>query len=230
MRNWFTPIAISLAAFAVSAHAAPPRHAEITYELLRDGKGVAQIVDRLEHDARTYSLTETWKGDGLYALLGKAVRTSRGIVGRDGLRPLEFEDQRTGRATARATFDWNAKTLTLQYQGAPEKRPLPPHAQDKLSFAFDFAFDVPDGKPVTVNAADGKGVATYVYQAAGRERVKTPAGEFEALKLVKRKDGPGDNGTEIWLAADRGYLPVRILVTEKDGSRIDQVATRLATQ
>jgi hypothetical protein len=30
--------------------------------------------------------------------------------------------------------------------------------------------------------------------------VKTPAGEFDALKLVKRKVNPDDKGTEIWLA------------------------------
>lgn len=232
MRNCYIPIAISLALLGApaAARATPPRHAEITYELLRDGKTVAQIVDRFEHDAATYKLDETWRGAGLYALLGKAERTSRGTVGPGGLRPLAFEDRRTGRATARATFDWKAKTLTLQYGGEPEKRPLPEDAQDKLSFPFGFAFDVPGSKPVTVHATDGRGVAIYVYQAAGRERLKTPAGEFEALKLVKRKDGPGDNGTEIWLAAERGYLPIRILVTEKDGTRIDQVATRLDTR
>lgn len=230
MRNSCIPIAISLALLAGPAHAAPPRHAELTYELLRDGKAVAQVVDRFEHDATTYEIDETWRGDGLYALLGKAERISRGTISPDGLRPLEFQDRRTGRATARATFDRKAGTLTLQSGGAPEKRPLPPDAQDKLSFPYAFAFEVPGSQPVTVHAADGRGVATYVYQAAGRERLATPAGNFETLKLVKRKDGPGDNGTEIWLAIAHGYLPVRILVTEKDGTRIDQVLTRLAAR
>ena len=57
--------------------------------------------------------------------------------------------------------------------------------------------------------------------------MKTPAGEFDALKLVKRKENPDDKGAEIWLAADRNYLLVRMLVVEKDGSRIDQVAVRI---
>ncbi len=55
-----------------------------------------------------------------------------------------------------------------------------------------------------------------------------PAGEFSALRLVKRRDGPDDRGAEIWLAADRHYLPVRIRVTEKDGTQIEQVAVRIA--
>ena len=54
-----------------------------------------------------------------------------------------------------------------------------------------------------------------------------PAGEFETLKLVRRNEGSGDV-TEIWLAANLGYLPVRILVAEKDGTRFEHVATRIS--
>ena len=71
---------------------------------------------------------------------------------------------------------------------------------------------------------------SYVYQAAGRERVKTPAGEFDALKLVKRRDNPQDRATEIWLAADRNYIPVKVLIVDKDGTRIEQLAVRIAAQ
>jgi negative regulator of sigma E activity len=60
--------------------------------------------------------------------------------------------------------------------------------------------------------------------------VKTPAGEFDALKLVKRKVNPEDRSTEIWLAADRHDLPVRILIVEKDGTRLDQVAVKISLQ
>ena len=58
--------------------------------------------------------------------------------------------------------------------------------------------------------------------------MKTPAGEFDALKLVKQKDNPQDKATEIWLAADRHYLPVRILVVDKDGTRLDQLAAKIS--
>ena len=65
-----------------------------------------------------------------------------------------------------------------------------------------------------------------MYSVGGRERLETPAGQFETLKLIK--EGEKDR-TEIWLAADRSYLPVRILVTEKDGTRYDQVLVRIST-
>ena len=60
---------------------------------------------------------------------------------------------------------------------------------------------------------------------AGPERLTTPAGEFQALKLVRRTD---DEVAEIWLAVERSYLPLRVRVTEKDGAHVDQVVTRIS--
>ena len=69
-----------------------------------------------------------------------------------------------------------------------------------------------------------------MLEVAGREVLKTPAGEFETLKLVKRKSNPEDRSTELWLALRQHHLPVRVLVVEKDGTRIDQIANRVSAQ
>lgn len=210
MRNIFLPIALSLAAAAAAA--APPR-VEIEYELSRNGTAVAEIVHRLEHDRNSYVLSETWRGKGAFALLGKANRSSRGAVVADGLRPAEFEDRRSGRETRRAGFETAGEAPTLE-------------RQDQLSMAWTFAFAPPRGT-VSVRVADGKRVNSYLYAVAGHERVRTPAGEFDGLKLVKQKDHPQAKSTEIWLAADRDYLPVRVLIVDKDGTRLDQLATKI---
>ncbi len=215
MRNFSILLALSLASAA--AVAAPPQHVEIDYALERNGSVLADISQRLEHDGRTYKLSETWKGKGILSLRGEAVRSSQGAVAADGLRPQKFEDKRTGRDTLHAEFDPAAKTTTLQ-------------RQDRLSFIWNFAFAPPGTAAQTVIATDGKSSTTYVFQAAGRERVKTPAGEFDALKLVKRRDNPQDKATEIWLAADRQYIPVRILIVDKDGTRLDQLAAKISSQ
>lgn len=216
---------------ALPVAAAPARQVEIAYDLSRNGTPVAELVERLEHDGKSYRLSGQLKGKGIFALRGDAARTSHGSIGADGLHPVEFEDKRTGRDTMRAKLDWAARTLTLQgKEGATETKPLPPGIQDRLSFAYSFAFHLPGAAPVAVNITDGKGVSTSAYKAAGRETVKTPAGEFEALKLEREKKEPGDRTSEIWLAVKHGFVPVRILVVEKDGTRIDQVATRLSSR
>lgn len=217
MRSFFFPIAVSFAALAPAlSSAAPPQRIEIAYELTRNGSAVAEVTDRLEHDGRSYRLSETWKGKGVFGLRGEAVGSSQGAIVADGLRPLKFEDKRPGRDTQQAEFDPAAKTPTLQ-------------RQDRLSFIWTFAFAQPKGA-VSISVNDGKQTKSYTYEPAGREKVKTPAGEFDALKFVKRRDKPEDKVTEIWFAADRNFVPVRMLIVDKDGTRVDQVATKITTQ
>jgi hypothetical protein len=210
---------------AAAAHAAPPERVEVSFDILRDGSSVAEVAHQLQHDGRVYQLAETWSGKGLYAQLGTARRTSRGIVAKNGLQPLEFTDERTGRSTARATFDWRANTLTMQYRGEPRTEALPPHAHDRLAFLFDFAFSPPPAGEVSFSLMDGRGQSRHVYSVDGSERLTTPAGQFDTVRLVRRTE---DERAEIWLATDHSYLPVRILVTGKDGTRLDQVVTKIS--
>lgn len=223
MRNWLPAIALSLAA---SAQAAPPARVEIRYDVLHNGGPLATVTHLLEHDGDSYRLREVWEGSGLLSLLGEVRRTSHGKVTAGGLRPLEYVDDRPRRDKAIARFSWEEKTLTQQFRDGPQAQPLPPQAQDRLSFLFAPAFHAPGAGPIEYHVADGKGVAHYVFEVAGRERVTVPAGEFDALRLVKRDDD--GRTTQIWLDVARSYLPVRVLVVQKDGTRVDQVATRFA--
>ena len=220
-RSWFIPL-ISAAALA---QAAPPQAVEITYDVARNASSVAEVVHRLEHNGRSYTLTETWKGRGFLSLRGNAKRTSRGIVTAQGLRPLEYTDERTGRDTARASFDWSAKTLTQQYRDGPRTAELPPRPHDRLAFLFEFSFVPPRKSDVVLDIADGRGLSHQVYRITGRERIKVPAGEFDAVKLTRTKE---DERADLWFATHRDYLPLRILITSKDGTVIDQSATRIA--
>jgi hypothetical protein len=223
MRSWLS-LAISAFLWASAAAAGPPQRVELGYELSRNGTRIADVAYLLEHDGRNYQITETTKGRGVLALRGTIRRTSRGLVTPQGLRPLEFLDERTGRNTARAVLDWNAKTVTQQYKGEPSVEPLPAHAHDRLAFAFDFAFAPPARAEVTFDLLNGRGQSRHVYTAAGRNRVKTPFGELDAVLYVR---GPPDDRTELWLAAERALLPVKIVVLEKDGTRFEQALSKI---
>jgi hypothetical protein len=200
---------------------------EIVYEARHNDSAVAEVIHLLEHDGKSYRLSERWEGHGLFALVGEIRRSSQGKVTPGGLRPLEYQDVRPRREPASARFGWEDQTLVLQFRGGPRTVPLPPHAQDRLSFLFAPAFHAPGRQPVEFNVADGKGVSHYVFEVAGRERLKVPAGEFDALRLVKREDAKDQRSTQIWLDAARSYLPLRVLAVQKDGTRVDQVAARI---
>lgn len=225
MRKWCTAVALSLAACAPAAEGAPPARVVIEYDVLYNGGSLAKARHVLEHDASDYRLTETWEGNGLLSLLGEIRRTSKGLVTPQGLRPLEYEDRRPRRAPASARFDWAARTLVQKFRGPPRTEPIPSHAQDRLSFLFAPAFSVPGKGPIEFHVVDGKGVAHYVFDIAGRERLTVPAGEFDALRLVKRDEG--GKTTEVWLDAGHSFLPLRVRIVEKDGDRLDQVAARI---
>jgi hypothetical protein len=226
MRSWFClPVSLALCALA-AAQTAPPAQLEIAYELKRTGAVVAEVVEHLEHADGRYRLTETWKGKGGYALLGKAKRISAGVLEADGPRPTEYTDERSGRDTQRVSFDWKAKTITRRYQGHTRTEPVPADTQDRLSFLLALSFASRKGEAFSFHIADGRGMSRHTYQPAGRERLATSAGEFDALKVVRKSEG-SDETAEIWLAAERSYLPVRILVVEKDGTRYEHLATRI---
>lgn len=195
---------ISLACAAGAALAAPPQRVGVEYELRRNGSAVAEVSERLEHDGKAYRLAQTWKGKGVYGLRGEARRSSAGSIGPEGLRPAAFEDLRPGKEPRRASPAAGA--------------------QDRLSVLWHFAFKPPAGR-VTVQVADGRGVSTHAYEPAGRERVRTPAGDFHALRLERVDD---DRRAQIWLASERGNVPVRVLVTEKDGTVVEVIAIRIA--
>jgi len=222
MRNWCW-LLISLAG---AAAAEPPARVELVFALTRNGSTMAEVVERLEYASGRYQLTETWKGKGIYALLGSARRMSQGSIVQGTLRPQEFFDERSGRDTARAWFDWKAQTLTMQYKGNKASEPLPANAQDRLSFLFALSLVPGKAESVSYTIADGRGLSRHVYKLAGRERIKTPAGEFDAIKASRH--GEDRESAELWLAAERNYIPVRLLVVEKDGTRYEQVAIRIS--
>ena len=74
--------------------------------------------------------------------------------------------------------------------------------------------------------ADGKGLSRHVYKVVGRERLHTPVGQFDTVKVARQSDQR--ETAELWLAAERGFIPVRLLIVEKDGTRYEQVVTRIS--
>jgi uncharacterized protein DUF3108 len=217
----------ALALWAAMAQAAPPERVTLTYELKRNGTVHVDVSETLEHDGRTYEITSEGRGRGILALFGVLKRTSRGHITPQGLRPDEFRDQRPGGWVVSAKFDWDARSVTQEKNGKSETLKMPPDARDPLSLAYSFAFVPPKGKEYDVTRADGRGLTPFRFTVVGTETLATPVGEMQTLHIAKLRDGPDDKATDIWFAAERDFLPVRVLVVDSDGTRSDQMVTRI---
>ena len=224
-----TRICLALAAlvFLPAAMAGPPPHIRVTYEITVKGMA-GNAVETLEHDGKAYSIVSETKGRGFLTAFGVLnKRTSRGRITPEGLRPEEYRDERPFGWVASAKFDWDARTITQDRKGKSETLKMPAGAQDPLSLAYTFAFVPPKGKEYDIIRADGRGLTPFRFTVVGNEKIATPLGEMQTLHVEKVRDGPDDKATDIWFATERDFIPVRVLVVDKDGERADQIVTRI---
>jgi hypothetical protein len=218
----------TLAALPIVAFAVPPARVALVYELVREGTPIAEVTEVVEHADGRYTIASEAKGKGLLAALplGTFRRDSSGEVTPDGLRPAVYRDQRGGRI-AIATFDWPARTVSTEFRGQTENHPIEGAVHDRLTQIYTFAFSGVPEREITMRVTDGRGVSDQRFAVAGRERVTLRAGAFETLRIERVRE-PGDRREAIvWLALERDYLPVRVLIVERDGARFDQTLERI---
>lgn len=207
---------------------------EMDYDLRRntDGAtiGAAHISYKHEPDGN-YQLSNIMEAKGLmsFFLPGKLVQTSSGKVTEKGLQPAQY-DYKFGNNADRsqsANFDWQAGTLTMQTSKRTTTVPLLEGTQDLLSFMFQFMY-APPLEQMQLPITNGKKLRSYSYSFEGEEELKTRLGNLQTIH-IGRSTGDGDEKTELWLAVDYRYLPVKIRQTDKDGGVIEQIVTSLST-
>lgn len=213
--------------WSVGSHAAPPEHIKVSYEVTVKGMA-GEAVETLEHNGKTYSIVSETRGRGILATFGVLnKRTSRGRITPQGLRPDEYRDERPFGWVVSAKFNWEAGTITQERKGKSETLQMPANAQDPLSLAYTFAFLPPKDKEYDIVRADGRGLTPFRFTVIGSEKLATPLGEMQTLHIAKVRDGPEDKATDIWFATERDFIPLRALVVDRDGTRADQIVTRI---
>ena len=224
-------IVVALAALAAAACHAAPASVSASYNLFRDGLHVATVDESFEANGGKYQIVSASNPAGMLKRLFRTqIRIqSTGAVTPSGLRPQAFEYGRLDDASknVNAQFDWDAGQLRMAYEGRKETAPLPVNTQDRLSLMYQFMF-MPLAKvtQVTLPMTNGRKIESYRYEVAGTEAIDTPLGKMNTLRLVRQREA-GDNMVEVWLAPERNFMPVKLLIVENDGPRFEQVITRL---
>ena len=196
-----------------------PAAGEAQYKL-RMGVVSGELILNWNFSDGHYRLNSVAQGTGIFAIAGKYIQESDGDITEQGLRPANFSVERRGKKD-HAKFNWPESSVQFSGKSGEHTEPVSPGTQDMLSLLFQLAFTPPLGEDLTVIVSNGRKLERYAFERAGEESISLEGGTFHTLKIHKRRQGDED-GMEVWLALEHHYLPVKIRVTDKKGSVIEQ--------
>lgn len=212
------------------AAAAPSPSATLRYDIRGRAKGLSYSADaelRWRNEGDRYNARMEISA----FLMGSRVQTSVGQLGAEGLAPERFGDRR--RSTEKAThFDPAGQRIRFS-SNAPDA-PWQPGAQDRLSLFLQLGALLqarpdayPAGSRIELLVAGTGGAEVWRFELGPAESLNLPAGTVSARRLLRGPLHEHDSTVEIWLAPAHHHLPVRIRITEPDGSQADQQLRQL---
>jgi len=213
----------TLPAKAVRSYVVPPP-ARLKYTITGEVKGFPYHVNgelAWAQDGKTYDA----RMEISHFLLGSRVQTSTGQLTPQGLEPTRFGDKVKSEVAAH----FEREKGKISFSANTPDAPLLAGAQDQLSIFMQLAAMLagdptgfPKGSTLSFQAVGPRSADTWVFNVGATEKQALPGGELMAVHLWRDPAGDYDPKTELWLAPDLGYLPVRIRLTQRNGDFVDQ--------
>lgn len=223
-------------AAVIDTETAPPaipyEFAETEFDVFRNNNtapaGKTIITFSLDKN-NGYFIKSVTEAKGLASIFFNTLQQkSEGVITQDGLRPNYYSYEYGDKKSQVANFAWSDGVLVLHTAKGKKTENLPAGTQDLLSFMYQFMF-TPPLESFNITVTNGKNLRTYSYSFEGEEVIDTKfSRSLKTIHLIKT--GSEEDKTEIWLATDYKYLPVKIRKTEKDGSTVEQLMTNISTQ
>lgn len=173
------------------------------------------------------SLTQTPNGNWLFkttasALVASVQESSHLDISANQVIPQSYHYKRKvlgKKREARLTFDWQQAKVHNDVENKPWEMTITPGTQDKLSYQLQMRLDLKAGKtgPFSYQVADGGKLKTYKFKLMGHEKLQTPLGELDTIKVARDRGPNADRKTYIWFAPAEDYLIVQLRQVESDG-------------
>lgn len=212
------------------SNAALPKRIQAVYEVTKNGQPFAKVHEKFAISGNTYQVESVTKGIGVYALFGERILTSKGELTTQGLKPEQFELRQgdNPKKALLADFDWAKQNLRMTVKGKVKEAPLAAGTQDLASFAYQFMYlPKPLKGDITVALTTGKKLNQYQYHIHPEPALIDCAGvQYKTLHLAPPVK-ESEETKELWLAADYHYVPVKILMVDDNGQKLEQTLTEL---
>jgi hypothetical protein len=208
---------------------------KLTYDIswsniLQAGKAVMEVIKEEGPGGGTaYRCISTAKSAGLVSRFYKVSDTIATVIDSQSVNSLAFHlNQNHGKRKRlrEMTFDHEKGMVSVVTDGQQSTYAVPQEVQDPLSSLYYIRsrqdVDFNPGKPIIVNVHEDDKTWAVEVQTIGREKIKTPLGEFNTIKIktYPRYEGVFQNKGEIfiWLTDDARKIPVLMKSTITIGS------------
>lgn len=204
---------------AGAAAALPPKFSA-RYEVRMAGLTLGEALvkyQQLGSDGYRYSSVTRPLGIAALFYNTEIKESSEGQITGQGFRPDRYDYTRVGNKARDASlvFDWGNLKVTNTVAGKTWDMEIPKDALDRMVSQLQLMRDLArDDNDLTYRIADGGKLREFTLEYAGRERVSTPYGPMETIK-VTRQEKNGRRATTFWCAPALQYLAVRIEHREK---------------
>jgi hypothetical protein len=167
----------------------------------------------------------------LFARVNLLVLTSEGTTGEAGFAPALMTEKRRGRALTATHFNRDEGTIT--FSASQNKYPLAAGAQDKATVPLQLAAiaradpaQLKDG--IDLQVGEDRDATVFHFVVLGEEDVETRLGRLRTLHLSRPpRPGSYNSRLDVWLAPEKGWLPVKIKNTEASGAVTTQTVNKI---
>ncbi|HJU25346.1 MAG TPA: DUF3108 domain-containing protein [Rhodanobacteraceae bacterium] len=217
IRSLFMAGALLLSAGAALASPLPAFTAR--YQLLKDGSPIGEATMTLQSSGDdTWTFTTASRGtQGLAALISANIQETSTFRWKGSLpEGLSYDyamDAAIKHKERHVRFDWTGNTIVVDDKGE-HRFAAQPGALERHTTVLAIAAGLRDGKrkfdlPVAVRDR----IETQHYAAQGKQQVQVPAGDFDAIHVVRTNGG----GFEAWFTPK---FPVPLQVAQDDGGEL----------
>jgi len=200
------------------AVAAVPSAFQADYTVAKGSMKLGNLHTSLKITNNNYSYQKYTKSSGLAALLTgiKITENTTGQISGQNLRPTSYLFNQSKRSKSKIDkIQFAGNNAKGNYKGKSYSETISGQTQDRASLELVLARDIALNKAkLSYSVVERGRKKQYTFRKLGNEKIKTPAGAFNTVKVKVLRKG-GNRETIFWLAKETDYMPVKIHHREK---------------